>query len=595
MVADKGGIGIAIVGIACRYPGADDPSAFWENLRRGVESVERFDESELEDWFDEETRESSDYFRARPILKGVEYFDAGFFGMQPVEAALTDPQHRVFLECSWEALEDAGYDPSQYGGRIGVFAGCSTSTYFLNNVCADRSAVEEYVSQFQVGCYPKLLGALTDFLSTRVAYKLNLRGPAITLHTACSTSLVAVIQACQSLLLYQTDMAIAGGASITFPQRRGYLHQEGGMVSADGHCRPFDEAATGTIFGDGVGAVLLKRLDDAIADGDHIYAVIRGCGINNDGAGKVGFTAPSVEAQAASIAMAIADAEIDARSISYVECHGTATPLGDPIELAALTTAFRQSTDDDRFCAIGSIKANIGHTDAAAGVAGLIKTALALKHGQLPPAANFKKPNPHIAFETSPFFVNQTLADWDSQASPRRALVCALGVGGTNAHVVVQEAPKVHQHRDAGQPPHLLLVSARSLGALPEARARLAQAIDRQPESNLSDIAYTLAKGRKHFRHRKAVVCKDRNEAIQQLLAGQDESIEPTLQDGCVAFMFPGQGCQYPQMGLGLYERHPEYRRAFDHCSALLAPYLGREIRDILYGSVEGLHLRATL
>ena len=303
------------------------------------------------------------------MLPDVDQFDAEFFDMRDREAALTDPQHRIFLECAWEALEDGGYDPAAYRGAIGVFAGCSMNTYFLNNVCRDRKAIEDFTDTFQVGDYPVLMGAGREFLATRAAYKLDLRGPALTIQTACSTSLVAVAQACQSLLLYQSDMALAGGASISFPQHRGYLHQEGGMVSADGHCRPFDASATGTIFGSGAGVVLLKRLEDALADGDQIHSVILGCGLSNDGAGKVGFTAPSVDGQVAAIEQALAQAGVAADSISYVECHGTATPLGDPIEVAALTEAFRKSTEAQGYCAIGSVKGNIGHLDAAAGVA----------------------------------------------------------------------------------------------------------------------------------------------------------------------------------------------------------------------------------
>ena len=335
---------IAIIGMAGRFPGAQDITTFWRNLCNGVESVTFFTDDQLEDGAEPSTRASASYVKARPVLPDVDQFDAGFFDMRDREAALTDPQHRVFLECAWEALEDAGYDSAAYRGAIGVFAGCSMNTYFLNNVCRDRKAIEDFTDTFQVGDYPVLMGAGREFLATRVSYKLDLRGPALTIQTACSTSLVAVAQACQSLLLYQSDMALAGGASISFPQHRGYLHQEGGMVSADGHCRPFDASASGTIFGSGAGVVLLKRLEDAIADGDQIYGVILGCGLSNDGAGKVGFTAPSVDGQVAAIEQALAQAGVAADSISYVECHGTATPLGDPIEVAALTKAFRKSS-----------------------------------------------------------------------------------------------------------------------------------------------------------------------------------------------------------------------------------------------------------
>ncbi len=393
---------IAIVGMAGRFPGAGSIGQFWDNLCRGIESVRFFGDDELDDWFDQEVRGASNFVKARPVLDGVDQFDAGFFGMHAREAELTDPQHRVFLECAWQALEDAGCDPAAYDGAIGVFAGCSMNTYFLNNVCRDRRALEEFTSTFQVGSYPVLMGAGREFLATRVWYKLDLRGPSLTIQTACSTSLVAVTQACQSLLLYQSDMALAGGVSISFPQHRGYLHQEGGMVSADGHCRPFDENASGTIFGSGAGVVLLKRLADAIADGDHVYAVILGCGLSNDGADKVGFTAPSVNGQAAAIEQALAQAGVEPRSVGYVECHGTATPLGDPIEIAALTKVFRETTDNRQYCAIGSVKGNVGHLDAAAGVTGLIKTALMLEHRRLVPSLHFDKPNPHLQLAEQP-------------------------------------------------------------------------------------------------------------------------------------------------------------------------------------------------
>src|SRR5450631_47700 len=495
---------IAIVGMAGRFPGAKNIDEFWRNLCGGVESITRFEDSELEDSFSAEVRSAPNFVKARPILENVELFDAPFFGMHAKEAELTDPQHRLFLECSWEALEDAGYDSATYAGAIGVFAGSSPNTYFLNNVCGDRRTIEEFTSNYQVGCYPMLLGSAQDFLATRVSYKLDLKGPGLTLQSGCSTSLLAVAKACQSLLLYETDMALAGGVSITFPQKRGYQHLEGGMVSADGTCRPFDADASGTIFGSGAGVVLLKRLDDARADGDHIYAVIRGSGVNNDGASKVGFTAPSIDGQAAVIRMALATAGIDPRSISYVECHGTATPLGDPIEVAGLTNAYRDSTDDVQFCALGSVKSNIGHLDAAAGVTGLIKTALALKYRLLPPTLHYRRPNPQIDFASTPFFVNDKLTEWANSSTPRRAGVSAFGVGGTNVHVVLEEAPLPQR---AGAAPasdrsQLIVLSARSASALAAARSNLAAFLRDQPGSpaaaiDLPGIAFTSQIGRR--------------------------------------------------------------------------------------------------
>jgi amino acid adenylation domain-containing protein len=583
---------IAIIGMAGRFPGADTIAEFWDNLCQGVNSVTFFTEDQLDDWFDRDVRSARNYVKARPILAEVDKFDAAFFAMHAKEAELTDPQHRVFLECAWEALEDAGYDPAAYDGAIGVFAGCSMNTYFLNNICRDRRAIEEFTSNFQVGTYSTLLGAGREFLATRVSYKLDLKGPSLTVQTACSTSLVAVAQACQSLLLYQADMALAGGVSITFPQNRGYVHQEGGMVSADGRCRPFDAAASGTIFGSGAGVVLLKRLDDALADGDHIYAVILGCGVNNDGASKVGFTAPSVAGQAAAIEMALAQAATDARSIGYVECHGTATPLGDPIEIAGLTKAFRNTTADRQFCSIGSVKGNIGHLDAAAGAAGLIKAALMLKHRRLVPSLHFERPNPQIAFGDSPFFVNTGLREWPESPAPRRAGVSSLGVGGTNAHVVLEEAPAVFGGVEVGDQlgrAELLLLSARSQSALAEMRSRLAANLRAPARQSLADIAYTLQQGRRHFAHRCALACRDRENAAA-LIADRDSprcrSSEAMPEAPPVIFMFPGQGAQYPGMGSGLYRRFPVFRQEIERCAAILASH-GLDLVRALYSSAD--------
>lgn len=499
--------GIAIIGMAGRFPGAADVAALWRNLREGVESISRFTDAELEDSFEPAIRNDPNFVRAHAILDGVEQFDAGFFGMHAREAELTDPQHRLFLECAWQALEDGGYDPAAYAGAIGVFAGCSMNTYFLRHVCQDRAAVDLFTSNYQVGGYPELLGTLQDFLATRVSYKLDLRGPSITLQSACSTSLVAVAQACQSLMLYQSDMALAGGVSITLPQRRGYLAQEGALASAEGRCRTFDAKADGTVFGNGGAVVLLKRLEDALDDGDHIYAVIRGAGLNNDGAARAGFTAPSANGQADAIAAALAAAEVDARTISYVECHGTATPLGDPIEVSGLTKAFRGSTDAVGFCALGSVKPNVGHLDAAAGVTGLIKTALALKQAQLPATLFFETPNPHIAFEDSPFYVNAAWREWPRGEWPRRAGVSAFGVGGTNAHVVLEEAPPVQSEAPL-RSVQIIVASARSEAALEAARQTLGRHIAEHPELPLADVAYTQQVGRRAFAHRCAVICR---------------------------------------------------------------------------------------
>ena len=574
---------VAIVGLAGRFPGARDPEEFWRNLVAGVESISRFSEAELEDAFDETVRRAPNFVRARPILADVEQFDADFFGMYAREAELTDPQQRVFLECAWEALENAGCDPRRYRGAIGVFAGCSINTYFLHHVCADRRTLEEFTSSYQVGCYPMLLGAGLDFLATRVSYKLDLRGPSIDLQTACSTSLLAVAQACQSLLLYQSDMALAGGVSISFPQKRGYLHQEGAMASADGHCRPFDARATGTVFGSGAGVVALKRLEDALADGDHVYAVIRGCGVNNDGAAKVGFTAPSVEGQAASIEMALANAAVEASSVGYVECHGTATPLGDPIEVAALSKAFAGASTGS--CALGSVKSNVGHLDAAAGVVGLIKTALALERGVLPASLHYESPNPQIDFAATPFYVNARRQDWPRGATPRRAGVSAFGIGGTNVHVVLEEAPSPPPRAPATSAAQLLVVSARTATALAAARTNLAARLASAPDTALADAAGSLQLGRRAFAHRSFVVAADGADAARQLAAPGPAAQRgsPRSADAGVAFMFPGQGAQYPNMARDLYAEHGVFRRHFDRCAELCAAPLGTDLRTLVY------------
>ena len=433
--------GIAIIGMAGRLPGARNIAEFWRNQLNGIEAISHFRVEDLEVPDAAELARDPNYVRSRSILDDVDLFDAEFFGMYPREAELTDPQQRLFLECCWQAFEDAGYDPSNYPGPIGVYAGCSTSTYFLSRLCTQPDFIRRFVGDYQVGNYPEMMGNNLDFLSTRVSYKLNLQGPSFTMQAGCSTSLLAVTQACQSLLTYQSDMALAGGSSISLPQKRGSYYQEGGMVSPDGHCRTFDADAQGTVFGSGVAVVLLKRLEDAVRDGDQIYATIRSFAVNNDGSAKVGYTAPSIEGQTRVIALAQEAAGVDPESIGYIEAHGTGTPLGDPIELAALTRAFRARTERKQFCAIGTAKTNIGHLDIASGVTGLIHAAHVVRHGVLPPTLHYKKPNPKFDLENSPFYVNTKLSDWHGNGTPRRAGVSAFGVGGTNAHVVIEQAP----------------------------------------------------------------------------------------------------------------------------------------------------------
>ncbi len=577
---------IAIVGMAGRFPGAGDIATFWRQLLEGVESISQFSAAELQDSFADDVRRAPNFVAAHGVLDGAGQFDAEFFGMYAREAELTDPQHRVFLECAWEALEDGGCDPSRERGAIGVFAGCSMNTYFLQHVCRDRAALEAFTSNFQLGGYPTLLGAGREFLATRVSYKLDLRGPSFTVQSACSTSLLAVAQACQSLQLYQCDAALAGGVSITFPQQRGYLHVEGGMGSVDGHCRPFDADAGGTVFGSGAGVVMLKRLADALADGNAIYAVIRGCGISNDGAGKVGYTAPSVDGQVGAIDMALAAAGVAPDSIGFIECHGTATPLGDPIEVAALRRVYAGDTFVPASCALGSVKGNIGHLDAAAGVAGLIKAALCVREGLLPPTVHFRRANPQLDLEHSPFYVNDRLREWTPPA-PRRAAVSSLGVGGTNVHVVLEQAPP---HAGGGAPgatPQLLVLSARSATALDAARQRLAAHLQAHPQQRLDDIAWTLQTGRRRFEHRTCVVAVDHAQAIARLGA-PPAATTASAATPRVVFMFPGQGAQHAQMARQLYETQAGFAADLDRCAELLAPQIGGDLRAALYADEAG-------
>ncbi len=568
---------IAIVGLAGRFPGADNVNAFWDNLCAGVESVRTLSEEEvLAAGVDPELVRNPHYVRAAGVCESADRFDAAFFGYYPREAEIIDPQQRVFLECAWEALEDAGYDPGAYTGLIGVWAGCGTNTYLLFNLLSNPAATDSAER------YHLTIGNDKDFLPTRVSYKLNLRGPSVNVQTACSTSLVAVHLACQGLLNYQCDMALAGGAAIRPPQKAGYLYQEGGIASPDGHCRAFDEKARGTVGGNGAGVLVLKRLADALADGDHVYAVIKGSAINNDGSVKVGFTAPSVEGQAAVIAAAQAAAAVEPETISYIEAHGTGTQMGDPIEIAALRQAFGEQSRARQFCALGSVKTNIGHLDAAAGVAGVIKTALALKHKLLPPSLHFERPNPQIDFENSPFYVNTELAEWKAaDGARRRAGVSSFGMGGTNSHAVLEEAPE----RNGSGPSRacqLLTISAKTESALAAACARLAAHLKSHPELDFADTAYTLQVGRQAFAHRRAMACPDAAAAISVLEAGAGGTAR-LAGDVSVAFLFPGQGAQRVRMAVGLYESEPGFRTDVDRCAEILQPLLGFDLREALY------------
>ncbi|RMD89984.1 MAG: polyketide synthase, partial [Calditrichaeota bacterium] len=555
---------IAVISMACRYPGARNLEQFWHNLREGVESISFFsDEELLESGVDPSLLSDPNYVKANSILENIDLFDASFFGYTPREAELMDPQHRVFLEVAWEALERAGYDSEKYQGLIGVFCGSGKNYYFINNLLSNQEVIES-TEGIQL-----TLTNDKDFLPTNVSYKLNLRGPSINIQTACSTSLVAIHLACQSLLNGECDIALAGGVSITELKKQGYLYQEEGIYSADGHCRTFDARATGMVGGNGVGIVVLKRLADALNDGDQIYAVVKGSAVNNDGSLKVGFTAPSVEGQARVIAEALAIADVQPDTITFVETHGTATALGDPIEVAALTQAFRAGTKEKGYCALGAVKTNVGHTNAAAGVAGFIKTVLALYHKEIPPTLHFDKPNPKIELENSPFFVNTELLPWKTDKLPRRAGVSAFGMGGTNAHVILEEAPVMPKSGES-RPYQLILLSARTKSALETITTNLVKELQNQPEKNLADVAYTLQIGRRCFSHRRMLVCQNINEVVQALQANDPKIVSTTFNEARkqdVVFMFPGQGSQYVGMGRGLYEGEPLFRRVVDECS----------------------------
>ncbi len=571
--------GVAVISMSGRFPGARDVDQLWSNLCNGVESIRSLARDELlAEGLPASLIDDPGYVPAAGLLDGVEGFDAGFFGFSPREAELLDPQQRLFLECAVEVLERAGYGAPGCPGRVGVYAGAGMSGYLLHNIVSRADLID------QVGPFQALVANDKDFLATRVSYKLNLRGPSISVQTACSTSLVAVALACQALLDGECDMALAGGVTVRVPHRTGYLYQKEGILSPDGHCRAFDAAAAGTVPGSGVGVVLLKPLARAFEDGDWIHAVVRGWALNNDGAAKVGYTAPSVEGQAAVISEALAIAGIDPATIGYVEAHGTGTRLGDPIEVAALTRVFGDAGARPASCALGSLKTNLGHLDCAAGVAGMIKAALAVERGRIPPTLHWSRPNPEIDFAAGPFYVPASLVDWRAGSEPRRAGVSSFGIGGTNAHVVLEEPPPrpAAQHRASwiGLP-----VSARSAEALDRACEELAAHVDRRPDLDLDDVAFTRQVGRRSFAHRRFVVAGDREMAISGLSAPIAWGSTPVEgEPPPVAFLFPGQGAQHPGMGRHLYRASAVFRRELDACLEILQPLLGDDLRDLLCG-----------
>lgn len=576
--------GVAVIGMACRFPGAMTPSQFWENLQNGRESISFFSDSELlAVGVDRSLLATPEYVRAAPVLDHVDMFDAEFFKCSPKEAVALDPQQRFFLECAWEALENAGYDPSGVPKRVGVYAGALVNTYLLYRLTIEKMPLSLDFSSF----LETLIASDKDFLATRTSYKLNLKGPSLTVQTACSTGLVAVHLACQSLLNGECEAALAGAVSIRFPHRTGYLYREGGMVSPDGHCRPFSDRSQGTVFGNGVGVVVLKRLEDAIADRDSIHAVIRGTAINNDGASKMSYTAPSIDGHAEVVVEALAIAGVGADTIGYVEAHGTATDLGDPVEIAALTQAFREATDQKQFCALGSVKSNIGHLDAAAGIAGLMKAVLAVEHGFIPPTLHFERPNPKLDLGATPFYVNTSSAPWKPAGTPRRAGVSSLGVGGTNAHAILEHFPSPKPVEEPADKTHVLVMSARTETALQAQVSRFGAHLLGNSSASFGDICHTAARGRNHFDKRVAVVARTSLEAAEQLarLAIVDRQRE---QPPLIGFLFSGQGSQYPGMARRLYEDYPVFRESLEAAQDLSRSLLEHSLLDVILRPSDG-------
>ena len=569
---------IAIVGMRGRFPGANDLERFWNNLTEGVESITTLSAEQVRaSGIPDEVARLPGYVRAAPLLDRVDEFDAEFFGFSARDASLTDPQHRLFLETAWEALEEAGYDPAAFPGAIGVFGGCEQSTY-LYQLYQNRDSLG-YLDGMQL-----MVTNDKDHLCTQVSYRLNLRGPSVVVQTTCSTSLVAVSLACESLHAGRCDMALAGGVTVRVPQRGGYLYTPGSILSPDGHCRPFDAEAQGTIVGSGVGIVVLKRLDRALHDRDTVRAVILGVGINNDGSDKAGYTAPGFRGQVEAVRAAQAVARIAPDTIGYVEAHGTGTILGDPIELSALTEAFRDHTERRGFCGIGSVKSNFGHLSCAAGVAGLIKAVLVVEHGAIPPTVHYRAPNPAIDFAASPFYVTTRTQRWERNGTPRRAAVSSFGVGGTNAHVVIEERPAAAVARRS-HCCQLLTLSARTAVALDQTAEQLARHLTAHQELDLADVAYTLHVGRRAFSYRRSVVVRNDDPSGAVALLASQVHVEPVGTGGPtpVVFMFPGQGAQYPGMAVGLYRSEPVVRRAIDHCAEVLTEYLGADLRRLLF------------
>jgi phthiocerol/phenolphthiocerol synthesis type-I polyketide synthase E len=571
---------IAIIGIACRFPGADTKDEFWENLINNKETITNFDKTELEknEFNFNDLASKYKYVNARGVIKDIDKWDAKFFNISPGEAKLIDPQQRVWLENTWHAFEDSGYNPFTYSGNIGVYVSSFFNTYLLNNILREREKYELYIRGYTPEIFQTFLSSDPAFLATKTAYFFNLRGPALNIQTACSSSLVTVVQACNSLLLKESDMCVAGGVTISVPQERGYIYLEGAIASPDGHCRPFEKDSNGTVFGNGVGTVILKRLDDAIKDNDRIYAVIRGWANNNDGNIKVGYTAPGIEGQKNVITKAQSMSKIPAEDFKYIETHGTATALGDRIEFTALSKAFDQKTTKKQFCGIGSVKSNIGHLDAAAGIAGLIKIALSAFHKQVPATVNFKTPNPQINFKNSPFFMVDKNLTLDSE-SPVFMGVSSFGIGGTNAHVVISDYKQTTEKQNSKiNRPVLFQLSAVSEKSLEMQKENLKHFIENNPECKPLDIAYSLNR-RKVMPMRSFAVYDKKPTTSSPLIysdfAGQELN--------SLVYMFPGQGAQYFSMGRNLYETESYFQLLADKCFDIYQNITGTNLKDILF------------
>ena len=582
---------VAIVGMACRLPGAKNVKEYWDNLKNGVESVKFFSEEELlAAGEDPKAIAHPNYVPAQPSLDDYEKFDAGFWGWNPKDAAVTDPAHRLFLEVAYEAIENSGHTGYDDEGPFGVFAATGAPLYWMQNLQSNPDLIEE-MGEFLV----RHTGNDINFFATRLSYELDLRGPSVSVQTACSSAISSIHMGIQSLLGGECDFALAGASAVLVPQGRGYIYRDGEILSPDGHCRPFDAKSAGTIFGSGAGAVVLRRAEDAVKDGDTIHGIIRSTAINNDGSQKVGYLAPGAEGQVAAIAEALELGEIDPEKISYIETHGTGTNVGDPIEFEALLQVFRKHTSKNDFCGIGSVKSNIGHLGEAAGVASLIKVLLALKNKQMPPTLNYESPNPQIEIENSPFYVVNKLRPWEAptEQGPRLAGITALGAGGTNAHLIVEEPLTVETTNEASRSSNLLLVTAKTPTALNTASEDLAKYLEQNPNINLADVAYTLQKGRRHYNFRRAIACNNSKTAIELLQGGDAALVANGKCDDTtpsLVFMFPGGGAQYSGMGKDLYHEEPVYRDAFDEALGNLDNELAAPLKGACLRKYQGSH-----